>query len=161
MFTQLSKESKCKSIYSSFIHHNHTQQNTSECDLCEFKSTTTQTIEMHKQEYHVLVQCEHCNNFFESRTQLEKHSEEKHKEDTSQKCCDLAKENAELKEELRAVKDNFERLSDIYKKKQEDFNEQKLIIEIDLAKTREAFRQVKTENEELKVRNDTLFKLVT
>ena len=55
--------------------------------------------------------------------------------------------------------DDFEKLSDIYKKQQEEYNEQKLIIEVDLAKTREEFRQMKTENEELKVKNDTLFKL--
>ena len=41
------------------------------------------------------------------------------------------------------MKGDFERLSDIYKKQQDEFNEQKLIIEVDLAKTREGFKLMK------------------
>ena len=96
----------------------------------------------------------------DSRLLLRKHIEEEHKEkETHHNQSELAQENAKLKEELRALKDNYERLSDIFNKQQEDFNSQKLIIEVDIPKTREGFRQLKAENEELKVRNDTLFKL--
>ena len=140
--------------------HRLTRHTQIECELCEFKSKEVQTMEMHKQDYHVLVHCNHCDSFLDSRILLKKHIEETHRTDkTSQEFGELLEENAKLKEELRAVKDNFERLSDIHRKQQEEFNEQKLIIEVDLAKTREEYKRMKTENEELKVRNDTLFKL--
>ena len=68
-------------------------------------------------------------------------------------------ENSELKNELRSVKDDFERLSEIYRKEQQDFKDLKLNIDIDLSKTREEYRRMKVENEKLIARNDTLYKL--
>ena len=138
--------------------HNHTIQGTNECDLCTFKSSTYENIEAHKKECHVLVHCTICDIFVDSRVLLRKHIKDEH-DDTSLEEKKLAEDNHKLNLEIRRVKDDYERLSDIYKKQQEEFNEQKLIIEMDLAKTREGFRQMKAENEELKVKNDTLYKL--
>ena len=64
-----------------------------------------------------------------------------------------------MKGEVSSVKDDFERLSNIYRKEQQEFNELKLNIEIDLTKTREEYRRMKAENEKLIVKNDTLYKL--
>ena len=46
----------------------------------------------------------------------------------------IVNENSELKNELRSVKDDFERLSEIYRKEQQDFKDLKLNIDIDLSK---------------------------
>ena len=139
--------------------HNHNIQGASDCELCTFKSTTTKALEAHKKECHVLVHCTICDIFVDSRILLRKHSRDEHSESIAEEDSVLIQENSELKEQLRILKDDFERLSDIYKKQQDEFNEQKLIIEVDLAKTREGFKLMKTENEELKVKNETLFKL--
>ena len=71
----------------------------------------------------------------------------------------IVNENSKLKNELRSVKDDFERLSEIYRKEQQDFKDLKLNIDIDLSKTREEYRRMKVENEKLIARNDTLYKL--
>ena len=57
------------------------------------------------------------------------------------------------------MKDDFERLSNIYRKEQDDFKDLKLNIDIDLTKTRDEYRRMKAENEKLNVKNDTLYKL--
>ena len=57
------------------------------------------------------------------------------------------------------VKDDFERLSDIYKKEQHEFKELKLNIGTDLSKTRDEYKRMKIENGKLIARYDTLFKL--
>ena len=123
-------------------------------------------MEKHKTDMHVLVACSFCGKFLGTRILLEKHIEEEHStveygKVTSDKeyIEKLVAENAEVKNELRLVKDNFERLSEIFKKEQQEFNELKLNIDNDMSKTREEYRRMKTENEELKVKNETLYKL--
>ena len=46
----------------------------------------------------------------------------------------IVKENSALKTEIRSTKDNFERLSEIYRKEQQDFKELKMNIDADLNK---------------------------
>ena len=88
------------------------------CDLCTFESTTQESIETHKNEYHVIVQCTLCDKFVDSRSLLKKHMEEEHDRNiTSGESLETVTENVKLKEELRAIKDDFERLSVIYNKK--------------------------------------------
>ena len=96
---------------------------------------------------------------------MKAHKENEHGEESNKMLVDkdfvsnLLEANAKLNDEIRDVKDNFERLSDIYQKEQAHSVDKKFDIEIELSKTREEYKRVKAENEELKIKNDTLFKL--
>ena len=136
------------------------------CDLCEYEGETNLVLEVHKSDTHVIVACSFCDTFLDTRILLQEHINKEHATvDLARVTSDkeyieqIVKENEDLKSQLRSVKDDFERLSSIYRKEQEDFKELKLNIDIDLTKTRDEYRRLKADNEKLIVRNDTLYKL--
>ena len=102
-----------------------------------------------------------CNNEYNLRTHKENENSRKDNNVTVEEKFveNLVNNNLKMKEDFRNLQDNFERLSDIYQKERNKSSENKGEIEIELQKTREEYRKIKTENEALKVKNDTLFKL--
>ena len=136
------------------------------CDLCDYNSTSKEGIESHKKDVHVIVACTYCDTFIDTTFSLRTNIENEHAtmdkaKVTSEKdyIQQIANENSALKAELRSVKDDFERLSDIYKKEQHEFKELKLNIGTDLSKTRDEYKRLKIENGKLIAQYDMLFKL--
>ena len=68
-------------------------------------------------------------------------------------------ENLKLKEEVSNIKEDFERLQDIFETRNNSTKTDNREAEVELADIREQFRVTKTENEFLREKNDTLFKL--
>ena len=71
----------------------------------------------------------------------------------------IMEENKKISRELATIKDDFERLHDIYESSKSESNNGNHAAEVELAKVREDFRVVKTQNEFLIEKNETLFKL--
>ena len=69
------------------------------------------------------------------------------------------KEETIIKEELRQLKNNFERLESLFQDSLEEVNQVKSEYEAKLIEANDRFRTVKAENEELKEKVDVLFKL--
>ena len=71
----------------------------------------------------------------------------------------IMEEDKKLSRELATIKDDFERLHDIYESSKSESSNGNHAAEVELAKVREDFRVVKTQNEFLLEKNETLFKL--
>ena len=90
--------------------------------------------------------CDLCTYLFNNNTQLKTHLETEHEIDgnkvkvSADFIYSLIKKNTDLNNEVRNVKDNLERLSDIYQKEQGTVGTNTLEIEIELNKTREEYR---------------------
>ena len=133
------------------------QQQQFKCNLCDYDCESEGNIETQKKNVHVIIV---CDSLLDTRNLLREHIEEHHGTSNNgntngdkEHAEKLAAKNSNLKEVIRTVNDDFERLSDIFKKQTQDFDEQKIAIDIDLSKTRENLRITKAENEALKVRN--------
>ena len=68
-------------------------------------------------------------------------------------------ENVMLKKELANMKDDFERLNDIFETTRNSSKDYNKNNDIEINKVRDENRILKTENEFLKEKNDTLYKL--
>ena len=108
------------------------QQVKVKCDLCEHEGDSENEVEVHKKDAHVIGSCSYCDTFIDTKVLLRKHIETEHATIDNSKVTSnkeyvqqLVDENSKLAHELRTIKDDFERLSDICKKQTEEFNGQK------------------------------------
>ena len=142
-----------------------------ECEMCAFEGNTIAIMENHILEQHYSQDennqfpCDECDYKCETREELGNHFREKHRENSDLNVIDEAKRNTEtqneanLKEELRVLKNNFERLESMFQDSLEEVNQVKSEYEAKLIEANDKVRIVKTENEELKENIDVLFKL--
>ena len=152
--------------------NDHVKDNhTFECEMCSFEGTTATIMENHILEKHFnpdennKFSCDECSYTCDNREQLRKHFEEKHPEDPSHNIEDelvnnrSPEEESNLKEELRLVKNNFQRLEVLFQDSLEEVGKVRGEYEAKLIEANDRFRAVKAENEELKEKVDILFKL--
>ena len=109
--------------------------------------------------------CDECPFKCKKGEALLKHFREKHKTDTqntttvSPRIEEDKDELSRTKEELRVLKNNFQRLEAHFQDSLEEVNKVKSEYEAKLIEANDKFRQVKAENEELREKVDVLFKL--
>ena len=153
----------------------HVQANhTFECTMCDFKGITTTVMENHILEKHYspdannMFCCDECNFKCKNREALGIHFHAIHEtnpqnainviEDEESNNEDMD-ETTKLKEELRSLKNNFERLESLFQDSLEEVNNVRSEYEAKLVEANDKFRTVKEENEALKEKVDVLFKL--
>ena len=92
---------------------------------------------------------------------LGKHYEEKHHDNTViEKSADTdSTDDGKMKEEIRLLKNNFQRLESMYQESVKENNKVKSEYEAKLIEANDRYRVVKADNEELKEKVDILFKL--
>ena len=166
---------------------NQTAKNTSElkehikdnhtfvCTMCYFEGTNVTMMENHILEKHCTpdennqFSCDECNDRFESKDNLIRHYRSTHKEEQSDQ-VDRAPtevsndgvnttEERRLNEELRTLKNNFQRLEQLFKSSVEEVEKVKSDYEAKITEANDKYRMVKAENEALKEKVDVLFKL--
>ena len=144
------------------------------CANKKWKATTSTSriVDDHKASMHVEItiidepeesnQCSECDKNFASTHNLSVHKETNHGNkilvDKSYMDNILA-ENKRMINEVRNLKDDFERLNDIFETSKNNANNTVHSNDVELAKVREEFRTVKAENVLLLEKNETLFKL--
>ena len=142
----------------------HTQIKCDQFDYCSVDQTQLNNHNEvnHKQE----AQENKCDSWdFEagSKDILSEHMASKH--DSNQDTVDnsyienILAENVMLKKELANMKDDFERLNDIFETTRNSSKDYNKNNDIEINKVRDENRILKTENEFLKEKNDTLYKL--
>ena len=142
-----------------------------ECEKCNFKGNTIAAMENHILDNHVtpdnnnMFVCDDCPFKCKTRELLGKHFQEIHKDNTSIINTDEPEETetnedpSKIKEELRMLKNNFERLESMFQDSLEEVDKVRSEYEAKLIEANDKFRNVKAENEELKEKVDVLFKL--
>ena len=109
--------------------------------------------------------CNNCDKTFESLDDLKKHSFEEHVTrdkmiTVKQEYFDhITLENKTLKLEMAKLKEDFEKLHEIFETSKNAANKDNIDVDVELSNLREKFRVTKTENEFLKEKDETLFKL--
>ena len=130
-----------------------------ECEMCDFIGNTESVMEQHILLKHVnpghdnMFKCDECNYKCTERRELGNHFKDNHKDRA------LNKDISKLRDELRSLKNNFERLEALYHESSEEVDKTKAEYEARLMEANDKFRHVKSENEELKEKVDVLFKL--
>ena len=127
--------------------------------MCDFIGNTESVMEQHILLKHVnpghdnMFKCDECNYKCTERRELGNHFKDNHKDRA------LNKDISKLRDELRSLKNNFERLEALYHESLEEVDKTKAEYEARLMEANDKFRHVKSENEELKEKVDVLFKL--
>ena len=137
-----------------------------DCDQCDYKGTTTEIMEQHILEKHIEpdsnkdFKCDECEYSCKDKGELLEHFKENHKQDesTNGEVSD-SNEVLKLKEELKKLKNDFQRLESLLQDSLEENNKMKSEHDEKLSEAYDNLRIVKTENEELKEKVDVLFKL--
>ena len=135
------------------------------CEMCKFEGTTALIMENHILAKHFTPDennkfcCDECTNKFDTREQLGNHLREEHKDKDKSEQETGSDEEGKLKEELRQLKNNFQRLESLFQDSLEEVNKVKTEYEAKLIEANDKYRTVKAENEELKEKVDVLFKL--
>ena len=107
------------------------------CDICDYQAQDMNNLNKHKADIH-----------------------DQNKVTVDKKYLDgIVEENLKLKTELSNLKEDFERLNDIFENSRNSSQEQDKNSDVELNKVREEYRIIQTENEFLIEKNDTLFKL--
>ena len=143
-----------------------TNTHTFECNMCNFEGATVGIMENHVIEKHFSpdengqFQCDECEHKCNTRKELKEHYQaehgltgDKYEDDNS------AQNQRNLEEELRLLKNHFQRLESLFKETSEELEKVKTDYEAKLTEANDKFRTVKAENEELKEKVDVLFKL--
>ena len=143
-----------------------------DCVKCNFKGKSIEMMEAHILDKHVhpdktnMFTCDECPFKCKKKETLGRHFQDKHKGTKQPNALtDRANENEaddsrpNTEEELRALKNNFERLQSLFHDTQEEANKVKAEYEAKLIEANDKYRQVKAENEELREKVDILFKL--
>ena len=110
----------------------------------------------------ILFKCDDCTFESQDRDSFGKHYKEMHGSMASAKAPSPLLNNmekAKLEEQLRIMKNNFERLETMYHDSLEEVNQVKSEYEAKLIKANDNYVVVKSENEILKEKIDVLFKL--
>ena len=102
--------------------------------------------------------CDECKSRFETKDKLKTHYRKEHKGKTDENTVS-EEDPAKLREQLRQLKNNFERLESLFQDSLEEVNQVRSEYEAKLMEANDKFRSVKAENEELKEKVDVLFKL--
>ena len=140
---------------------------TFECRMCDFEGTTEILMENHILNRHCnpdennQFSCDECEYKCENREDLIGHYRRIHKEDTEKQVNEApnSREEERLKNELRILKSNFQRLEQLFHNSVEEVNKVKSEYESKIMEANDRFRVIKAENEELKEKVDVLFKL--
>ena len=139
--------------------------------MCNFEGTTVIIMENHILEKHFKpdgnnrFSCDECSYNCDDREQLRGHFKEKHRDDSRNNGEDenvqngSSDEESNLKEELRMLRNNFQRLEVLFQDSLEEVSQVRSEYEGKLIEANDRFRVVKAENEELKEKVDILFKL--
>ena len=126
---------------------------TFECDICEFKENTDTGMEEYNLDKHFvpdkdnMYQCDECTFKCKKGEALLKHFQGKHKTGTQNTTKDVSRvdeDKAELsrtKEELRVLKNNFERLESHFQDSLEEVNNVKSEYEAKQIEVNDRFRQ--------------------
>ena len=137
-----------------------------DCDKCDYKGTTAEIMEQHILEKHIEpgdnneFSCDDCNFVSKDKGELYKHFKETHNPDEPANITDANNEEvSKLKEDLKILKNNFQRLESLLQDALEENNKMKSEHESKLVEANDKLRIVTTENEELKEKVDVLFKL--
>ena len=142
-----------------------------ECQMCEFEGNTIAIMENHILQQHYSqdennqFSCDECDFKCETREQLGNHFHEKHNENGDDNNIEEAHRNIEtnteanLREELRVLKNNFERLESLFQDSLDDVSQVRTEYEAKLSEADDKLRVTKAENEELKEKVEVLFKL--
>ena len=137
---------------------------TFECNMCDFEGASVGIMENHVIEKHFspdengLFSCDECAHKCSTRKELREHYIAEHGL-TGDKDDSTAQEQRSLEEELRLLKNNFQRLELLFKESSEELKKVKIEYEDKLTEANDKYRSVKAENEELKEKVDVLFKL--
>ena len=144
-----------------------------ECEKCEFKGNTTRIMEEHILEKHItqdknnMYSCDECPFQCKKKETFWKHFKDNHdkgpneqgKVDEGKRSKEVVDEESTTKEELRRLRNNFERLESLFQDSLDEVNTLKAEYEAKLNEANDKYRQVKAENEELREKVDILFKL--
>ena len=139
-----------------------------DCGHCEFKGTTTLAMEEHILEKHIspnennLYTCDECDFSCQVGKTLLTHFKDNHNENTQNDQIvetNITEEEHRHKEEVKLLKNNFERLESLLQEALDENNKIKSEYEAKLIDANDKLRVTKTENEELKEKVDVLFKL--
>ena len=153
-----------------------TEQVPFKCKECLFIGTNDESLEAHLTSHHqpqssnhgqeTIIEeekysCKECKQEFPNKDSLNKHNESTHGKITIDKNYfeNLVAENTRLIRENSRLKDDFERLNDIFETSRNNSTTSTNASDIELAKVREEYRIVKTQNEFLTEKNETLYKL--
>ena len=149
-------------------------EHTFTCLFCTFMGVGEETMEEHILEKHAetdtdsFYNCEYCSFKSKDKEGFGKHFKDIHKsnhkkkdntEGLNEEDKSPSDENKELKEEIKVLKSNFERLQLMYHQSLDEVNKVKSEYEAKVMVANDSYRVVKTENEVLKERVDVLFKL--
>ena len=165
----------CEVCQSSFVSPNellkhkdvHKKQTVHTCDICQKIFQSASALSGHNEVHNqpTIHACDICMNTFGSINDLQIHKV-MHIQDNSGKVYvdqsyldSILSKNAKLEKELDNLKEDFERLNDIFETSKNTSKSVGQASDIELAKVREEFRIAKTENEFLVEKNETLFKL--
>ena len=139
------------------------------CDACKFVGISEEIMENHIIEKHAqpdadkYFKCDDCNFKSLDKMCYSKHYKEKHgslkTENLNTSSEQSSLEKTKLEEEIRQLKNNFERLETMYHDSLEEVNKVKSEYEAQIIKANDHYTVVKAENEALKEKVDVLFKL--
>ena len=142
---------------------------TYECEYCDFVGHEIDNMREHIVETHTKkgkdnrFWCDSCDYKAKKRQQLLQHFRNEHIKKAGNSLEDVADDvgddNADIKEEYRKLKNNFERLNTMFQESLEEVDRIKSEYTAKLLEATEKYRVTLTENEELKEKVEILFKL--
>lgn len=153
------------------VQENHTaevvEDDAFECEYCDFEGTDEDTMVEHIIEKHTKkdqnnqIPCDTCSYVCNNRNMLLEHFRKEHKKKTkaTDTNVDSNNEAKDIHEEHRQLKNNFERLNNMFQDSLEEVKRVKSEYEAKLIEANEKVRQTVAENEVLKEKVDVLFKL--
>ena len=133
------------------------------CDVCGFVAISEDIMENHILDKHARpdsdgeFKCDDCEFNTKDKRKYGEHYKEVHGSRASKNVN--PPDNHKMKEELRILKNNFDRLETMYQDSLDQVNNVKSEYEVKLIKANDDYNVVKTENEVLKEKVDVLFKL--
>ena len=148
----------CRDDLEKHIENNHTLT----CDVCKFTANTEDLMENHILDKHARpdlsgqFECDDCEYKTKDKSDFGKHYKNMHGSNSSKNEANTV---SKLKEDLRILQNNFERLEMMYRDALEEVNTVKAEYESKLIKANDSFASAKAENETLKEKVDVLFKL--
>ena len=142
---------------------------TFKCCMCNFEGNSVSIMEEHILDKHCFpgrdgkFTCDECDFTCENREEVLKHFKAKHDENSANTDIDEKggndEEKIKLKDELRNLQNNFQRLEALFQEAMDEANKKNSDYEAKLLEANEKTRLAQAENEELRERVDVLFKL--
>ena len=135
-----------------------------QCEQCDFEGDSLaviieHVILSHKKDKGGKFECEGCPIVVDTRRELVEHYNNEHLLDSDLITIESDPEENVMIEQYRLLKSSFERLSNMLKATQEEAAQTKMFLTTQLNEATERYSALLAENEELKEKNDLLYKL--